>query len=115
MRRAAARGHVEPHRPLCTHILTASHASASGSRCTTRRPASLSFLRADRIIAPEAPLALRLSGQLMLGIVRIYYKQVEYLAHDANGALSKLRQVRALPKRSGSVLLLLRLLLCAPP
>lgn len=46
----------------------------------------------DRIIAPEAPLALRLSGQLMLGIVRIYYKQVEYLAHDANGALSKLRQ-----------------------
>lgn len=48
---------------------------------------------ADRIISPEAPLALRLSGQLMLGVVRIYYKQVEYLEHDAQGALSKLRQV----------------------
>jgi N terminus of Rad21 / Rec8 like protein len=48
---------------------------------------------ADRIISPEAPLALRLSGQLMLGVVRIYYKQVEYLEHDAQGALVKLRQV----------------------
>jgi N terminus of Rad21 / Rec8 like protein len=29
----------------------------------------------------------------MLGVVRIYYKQVEYLEHDAQGALVKLRQV----------------------
>ncbi len=31
----------------------------------------------------------------MLGVVRIYSKQVEYLANDANGALIKLRQVCA--------------------
>ena len=48
---------------------------------------------ADRIISPEAPLALRLSGQLMLGVVRIYYKQVVYLEGDAQGALVNLNKV----------------------
>ena len=31
---------------------------------------------------PEAPLALRLSGHLLLGVVRIYSKQVDYLFRD---------------------------------
>jgi len=31
--------------------------------------------RTESIINPEAPLALRLSGQLMLGVVRIYNRK----------------------------------------
>lgn len=37
------------------------------------------------------PLALRLSGQLLLGLVRIYQKKVRYLQDDCNDALSKMK------------------------
>lgn len=40
----------------------------------------------------QAPLALRLTGQLMYGIVRIYHRKVRYLTHDCNEALSRLRK-----------------------
>lgn len=43
---------------------------------------------------PEAPLALRLSGQLLLGVVRIYNRQLVYLYEDCNDTLAKLQQVR---------------------
>lgn len=33
---------------------------------------------------PQAPIALRMSGHLLLGVVRIYSKKVEYLQHDYN-------------------------------
>lgn len=33
---------------------------------------------------PEVPIALRLSGFLLFGIVRIYSKKVEYLQQDCN-------------------------------
>lgn len=33
---------------------------------------------------PQIPIALRMSGHLLLGIVRIYSKKVEYLQHDYN-------------------------------
>eukprot|EP00232_Nephroselmis_pyriformis_P014141 CAMPEP_0182882604 /NCGR_PEP_ID=MMETSP0034_2-20130328/17879_1 /TAXON_ID=156128 /ORGANISM="Nephroselmis pyriformis, Strain CCMP717" /LENGTH=476 /DNA_ID=CAMNT_0025015707 /DNA_START=146 /DNA_END=1572 /DNA_ORIENTATION=+ len=46
----------------------------------------------DSIINPEAPLALRLSGQLLLGVVRIYSKKVGYLFQDCNDALVKIKQ-----------------------
>ncbi|CAH8390710.1 unnamed protein product [Eruca vesicaria subsp. sativa] len=36
----------------------------------------------DLIMFPEVPLALRLSGHLLLGVVRIYSKQVDYLFRD---------------------------------
>ncbi|KAL1843735.1 hypothetical protein VTJ49DRAFT_116 [Mycothermus thermophilus] len=46
----------------------------------------------DAIIAPnEAPLALRLSGQLLLGVVRIYSRKARYLLDDCNEALIKLK------------------------
>ncbi|KAL3516561.1 hypothetical protein ACH5RR_023463 [Cinchona calisaya] len=41
----------------------------------------------ERIMYPQAPIALRMSGHLLLGVVRIYSKQVDYLYHDCNGAL----------------------------
>ena len=33
---------------------------------------------------PQVPIALRMSGHLLLGVVRIYSKKVEYLQHDYN-------------------------------
>lgn len=50
---------------------------------------------ADSIINPEAPLALRLSGQLLLGVVRIYSRKITYLYSDCNDALIKIQQVGA--------------------
>ncbi|KAH9627054.1 hypothetical protein KSS87_023742 [Heliosperma pusillum] len=38
----------------------------------------------ERIIYPEVPIALRMYGHLLLGVVRIYSKKVEYLHHDCN-------------------------------
>ncbi|KAK9830472.1 hypothetical protein WJX72_011940 [[Myrmecia] bisecta] len=46
----------------------------------------------DTIINTEVPLALRLSGQLLLGVVRIYSRKVGYLFQDCNDALVKLKQ-----------------------
>ena len=40
------------------------------------------------------PLALRLSGQLLLGVVRIYARKLELLHRDSDDALVKIRQAR---------------------
>ncbi|KAE8673556.1 hypothetical protein F3Y22_tig00111779pilonHSYRG00083 [Hibiscus syriacus] len=50
---------------------------------------------ADHIMFPEVPIALRMSGHLLLGIVRIYSKKVEYLYHDCNIILIGLSKVFA--------------------
>ena len=48
----------------------------------------------DMIMNPEAPFALRLSGQLLFGLARVYRRQVGYLLQDCNDALNKLQDVR---------------------
>ena len=48
---------------------------------------------ADSIIDPDMPLALRLSGQLLLGVVKIYSKKVGFLFDDCNRAVIKVQQV----------------------
>jgi cohesin complex subunit SCC1 len=45
----------------------------------------------------SAPMALRLSGQLLLGVVRIYRKKTNFLLDDCNEALLKLKMVRTRP------------------
>ncbi|ODQ64040.1 hypothetical protein NADFUDRAFT_53021 [Nadsonia fulvescens var. elongata DSM 6958] len=46
----------------------------------------------DAIVHNEAgPLALRVSGQLLLGVVKIYGKKTKYLLDDCNEAVLKLR------------------------
>jgi cohesin complex subunit SCC1 len=45
------------------------------------------------IINPEAPIALRTSGQLMLGVVKVYDRKVNYLFHDCSEAMAKAKQV----------------------
>ena len=41
------------------------------------------------------PLALRLSGHLLLGVCRIHSRQVQYLVLDCNEAFTKIKTVRA--------------------
>ncbi|KAI4173336.1 MAG: hypothetical protein LQ343_003047 [Gyalolechia ehrenbergii] len=49
----------------------------------------------------QAPMALRLSGQLLLGVVRIYSRKARYLLDDCNEALLKIKMARAF--RPGNV------------
>ncbi|XP_047324860.1 sister chromatid cohesion 1 protein 4-like [Impatiens glandulifera] len=46
----------------------------------------------DSILFPDMPIALRLSSHLLLGVVRIYSKQVNYLFDDCSEALLKVKQ-----------------------
>ena len=45
----------------------------------------------ENILNPTAPLALRVSGHLMLGIVRIYSRKVKYLVADCADAMWKIK------------------------
>src|SRR3979411_2853167 len=48
----------------------------------------------DAIVNPsQAPMAMRLSGQLLLGVVRIYSRKARYLLDDCNEALMKIKLV----------------------
>lgn len=50
----------------------------------------------EAIITPnQAPMALRLSGQLLLGVVRIYQRKTRYLLDDCNEAMMKIKMVSA--------------------
>ena len=49
---------------------------------------------ADAIMGQEIEImALRLSGQLLLGVVRIYSRKAKYLLDDCNEALLKIKMV----------------------
>ncbi|GMF65956.1 unnamed protein product [Phytophthora lilii] len=43
------------------------------------------------IVNPQVPLALRVSGHLLLGVVRIYSRKVKYLYSDCSEALVKIK------------------------
>jgi len=45
----------------------------------------------ESIIKPSVPLALRVSGYLLLGVVRIYSRKVKYLMNDCNEAMVKIK------------------------
>uniref|UniRef100_A0A1D1YJL5 Sister chromatid cohesion 1 protein 3 n=1 Tax=Anthurium amnicola TaxID=1678845 RepID=A0A1D1YJL5_9ARAE len=46
----------------------------------------------DSILFPDVPIALRLSSHLLVGVVRIYSRKVNYLFHDCSEALLKIKQ-----------------------
>ncbi|KAI1296272.1 sister chromatid cohesion protein 1 [Mortierella claussenii] len=51
-----------------------------------------SFMTLDAIMGTDqAPMALRLSGQLLLGVARIYSRKTKYLLEDCNEALVKIK------------------------
>ncbi|KAL7720268.1 DNA repair protein Rad21 [Entamoeba marina] len=45
----------------------------------------------NAVANPEIPIALRISGHLLLGICRIYSRKVRYLLQDCNDALVKIK------------------------
>mmetsp|Transcript_7240 Transcript_7240/g.10369 ORF Transcript_7240/g.10369 Transcript_7240/m.10369 type:complete len:857 (+) Transcript_7240:255-2825(+) len=45
----------------------------------------------ESIVHPTVPLALRVSGHLLLGVVRIYSRKVKYLVHDCHEAMVKIK------------------------
>ena len=45
----------------------------------------------ENILNPSSPLALRLSGHLMLGVVRIYARKVKYLMSDVTEVMWKVK------------------------
>jgi len=49
-------------------------------------------------------MALRLSGQLLLGVVRIYSRKAKYLLDDCNEALLKIKMVCVLLQQSNITL-----------
>ncbi len=57
--------------------------------------AFISHSMAAQIKDPEVPLALRMSGHLLLGVVRIYSRKVKYLLDDCSEALIKIKMVCA--------------------
>lgn len=53
------------------------------------------FAFAEAIIGQEVEvMALRVSGQLLLGVVRIYSRKAKYLLDDCNEALMRIKMVR---------------------
>lgn len=50
---------------------------------------------AESIMFPEVPIALRLSGHLLLGLVRIYSWKVNYLFQDCNRMVTTIRTALA--------------------
>ncbi|BFZ65124.1 sister chromatid cohesion protein 1 [Saitoella coloradoensis] len=56
---------------------------------TTNIPSSVSSLISDT--DSTAPMALRLSGQLLLGVVRIYSRKARYLLEDAQEAMGRIK------------------------
>ncbi|NWU96089.1 RD21L protein, partial [Upupa epops] len=45
----------------------------------------------EKIISPKFTIALRTSGHLLLGVVRIYHRKAKYLLADCSEALSKMK------------------------
>ena len=55
----------------------------------------------------QTPMALRLSSQLLLGVVRIYGRKARYLMDDCNDALGKIKMVSVPARMLHSILLTL--------
>ncbi|KAF5196913.1 Sister chromatid cohesion 1 protein [Thalictrum thalictroides] len=52
----------------------------------------------DYIMTSEVPIALRMQAYLLLGVVRIYSRKVDYLYHDCNEIMSRIRTAFASTK-----------------
>ena len=62
--------------------------------CHTYDSRSILRVSLDAIMGHEIEImALRLSGQLLLGVVRIYSRKAKYLLDDCNEALLKIKMV----------------------
>lgn len=53
----------------------------------------------DIIGDAQAPMSLRLTGQLLLGVCKIYNKKAKYLMDDCSDALHKIKMVSLMRSR----------------
>ena len=74
--------------PGCTRLQRGKHQTYA-ARPVLQRALCL----ADTIITPEGPLALRLVGQLLLGVVRIHSLKINHLLGDCTQAVQRLDKV----------------------
>jgi len=56
----------------------------------------------DSIVHPQVPLALRVSGHLLLGVVRIYSKKVHFLWQDCHQAMTQIQMAFVQQQQSKS-------------
>lgn len=78
-------------RGALAQVWMASHLTTKLSKSTlssTSIPKSVQSILGQELL----PMALRLSGQLLLGIARIYAKKTRYLLDDAQETLNKVRK-----------------------
>jgi cohesin complex subunit SCC1 len=72
-------------------VWMASHLSTKLTKTNllaTSIPSSVSSILGEALL----PMALRLSGQLLLGVARIYSRKAKYLLDDCNETLSKVKK-----------------------
>ena len=72
-------------------VWMASHLSAKLSKShllATSIPTSVGSILGEQLV----PMALRLSGQLLLGVARIYSRKAKYLLDDCNETLVKVKK-----------------------
>ncbi|KAM0749226.1 hypothetical protein T439DRAFT_348764 [Meredithblackwellia eburnea MCA 4105] len=77
-------------------VWMASHLSTKLTKATllsTSIPSSVSSILGQDLL----PMALRLSGQLLLGVARIYSRKTKYLLDDCNETLSKVKKAFGKP------------------
>jgi cohesin complex subunit SCC1 len=77
----------------CVHAQECARAYAFGVGLRKKLSDHVCNAFIDHILNPSAPYALRMSGHLMLGVVRIYSKKVEYLVTDCQAAMYKAKAV----------------------
>lgn len=72
-------------------VWMASHLTAKISKTnllSTSIPASVTSILGEKLL----PMALRLSGQLLLGVTRIYSRKAKYLLEDCNETLGRVKR-----------------------
>mmetsp|Transcript_20182 Transcript_20182/g.56780 ORF Transcript_20182/g.56780 Transcript_20182/m.56780 type:complete len:579 (+) Transcript_20182:66-1802(+) len=79
---------LEKKQPLAK-IWLAAHLE---KKLTKTQVAETDIIRScTEIMQPNQPMALRMSGHFLLGVTRIYMRQVVYLFSDCNDALAKIK------------------------
>lgn len=79
------------------HIWLAAHSSFQMHQKLSKKEIFDTDIReaADAVQNPATPFALRMSGHLLLGVVRIFSHKVEFLYNDSNEAFSKMKKQAA--------------------
>jgi len=85
------------HRPPSEAYPRINHINLPALSSAALGPSQIQIFQTDisksveSIVNPSVPLALRVSGHLLLGVLRIYSRKVKYLMNDCTEALVKIK------------------------